>query len=230
MKKNLIFFSFIFVMMITIFPSRALGAATHGQYILMTREEFKDWLFQNKFTRNINTIQQHHTWLPSYKQFYGNNHFKMLESMENFHVKQRGWKNIAQNLTTFPDGKVAVSRPFDIAPEGSIGPIANTTGIMIENVGNFDIGHDVMTAEQKETIVYITAALSLRFGLTPSIDSITYHHWWNVKTGERVLDRGPEYNVKTCPGTGFFGGNSTTDAINNFYPLVSRKIQELSSK
>ncbi|WP_370576417.1 hypothetical protein [Neobacillus niacini] len=84
-----------------------------------------------------------------------------------------------------------------------------------------------LTAEQKETIVTVTALLCIKFGLTPSIDSITYHHWWDLRAKARVLDNGPDYNVKTCPCTGFFGGNSTTSAINNFYPLVSRKIQEL---
>lgn len=200
-----------------------------GQHILMTREEFRDWLFNSRMNRKVNIIQQHHTWLPSYKHFNGSNHFRMLMGMENFHKRRMGWSNIAQNITTFPDGKIAVSRPFNIAPEGTIGPKANATGIAIENVGNFDKGQDVMTAEQKETIVYITAVLSIKFGLTPSIDSITYHHWWNLRTKERVLDKGPDYNVKTCPGTGFFGGNSTSDAINNFYPLVSRKMQEISS-
>ena len=198
-----------------------------GQHILMTREEFRDWLFHAQIKRKVTLIQQHHTWQPSYKQFNGSNHFQMLMGMENFHKRTMGWSNIAQNITTFPDGKIAVSRPFNIAPEGTIGPRANATGIAIENVGNFDKGHDVMTEAQKETIVYISAALSIKFGLTPSIDSITYHHWWNLRTKERVLDRGPNYNVKTCPGTGFFGGNSTASAIHNFYPLVSRKMQEI---
>lgn len=200
-----------------------------GQYILMSREEFKDWLFHQQVSRKINLIQEHHTWLPSYEHFHGTNHFEMLTSMENFHKKRWGWQNIAQNITTFPDGKVAVCRPFDIAPEGSIGEQANSVGIAIENVGNFDVGHDVMSEQQKETIIYIAALLSIKFGLTPSIDSITYHHWWHVKTGERVLDHAPAYNVKTCPGTGFFGGNSTTSANNHFYPLVLRKMQEIKT-
>ncbi len=198
-----------------------------GQHILMTREEFKHWLFNNQFNRKITLIQHHHTWKPSYKHFNGSNHYTMLNGMETFHRKQMGWKTIAQNITTFPDGKIAVSRPFDMAPEGTIGPKANATGIAIENIGNFDLGHDVMTAEQKETIIYITALLCIKFGLTPSIDSITYHHWWDLKTKNRVLDKGPEYNVKTCPGTGFFGGNSTNSAKTYFYPLVSRKMQEI---
>jgi hypothetical protein len=144
-----------------------------------------------------------------------------------------GWANIAQNLTTFRDGKIAVCRPFNIAPEGTFGPDGSPgaealrVGISIENFGNFDIGDDVMTEEQKETIVYITALLCIKFGLTPSIDSITYHHWWDYVSGERVLDNSEGHHVKTCPGTGFFGGNSTHSARNHFYPLVSRKIQEI---
>ena len=199
-----------------------------GQYILMTRDEFKNWLLNNRFNRKVSLIQQHHTWLPSYKQFKGNNHFQMLNSMENHHRKTMGWGNIAQNLTIFPDGKVAVSRPFNTAPEGSIGPKANVEGIAIENVGNFDLGNDVMTVEQKESIVYVTALLCIKFGLTPSIDSITYHHWWHYKTKERVLDNAKNYEVKSCPGTGFFGGNTTISANKYFYPLVSKKINEIS--
>lgn len=200
-----------------------------GQYILMTKEEFRDWLFHQQFSRKIRLVQQHHTWLPSYKQFYGNNHFKMLKSMETYHMKKKGWKNIAQNITTFPDGKIAVSRPFDIAPEGSIGSQANSVGIAIENVGNFDLGQDEMSKEQKESIVYVTALLCLKFGLTPSIDTITYHHWWNYRTKERVLDNSKAYEVKTCPGTGFFGGNTTNSAKTYFYPLVLRKMQEIKA-
>jgi LysM repeat protein len=203
--------------------------AMQGQYVLMTREEFKDWLFHHRFNRPINKIQEHHTWSPSYKHFNGSNHFELLKGMENFHVQEMKWKNIAQNLTTFPDGKIAVCRPFNMEPEGSIGPIANSGAIMIENVGNFDIGHDVMTEEQRETIVTVTALLSLKFGLTPSIDTITYHHWWALGSGKRVLDNNAGYSVKTCPGTGFVGGNSTTAAKKYFYPLVARKMQEISA-
>jgi LysM repeat protein len=198
-----------------------------GQYILMTRDEFKKWLWNNQFYRKVSLIQQHHTWLPSYKHFNGSNHFQMLRGMENYHVKKRKWKNIAQNITTFPDGKIAISRPLNIAPEGSIGARANSVGIAIEHIGNFDLGHDVMTKEQRETIIYITALLSIKFGLTPSIDSITYHHWWDMNTGERVLNKSAGHAVKSCPGTGFFGGNTTTSAKKYFYPLVTRKMEEI---
>lgn len=205
-----------------------------GQYVLMTREEFKDWLFNHRFTRKVGKIQQHHTWSPSYKDFDGTNYFALLKSMQDYHINGMGWSNISQHLTTFPDGKVAVGRPFNIPPEGSFGLLNKTAmeeveadALAIENVGNFDIGHDEMTAEQKETIVYISALLSIKFGLTPSVDSITYHHWWDINTGQRVLDNSQGHAIKTCPGTGFFGGNSTNRAKSNFYPQVSRKMKEI---
>ncbi|MGA5688327.1 peptidoglycan recognition protein family protein [Cytobacillus pseudoceanisediminis] len=125
-----------------------------------------------------------------------------------------------------------MGRPFDIAPEGSFG-LQNkeamhkieADAIAIENLGNFDDNH--MTAEQKETIVTVTALLMLKYGMAPSIDSITYHHWWDINSGERVLDSSHGHAVKTCPGTEFFGGNSTASAKNNFYPLVRKKMQEI---
>ncbi len=205
-----------------------------GQYILMTREEFKDWIMNQKFTRRVKKIQLHHTEYPSYKNFNWTNHFTLLKDMEYFHRKERGWSNISQQLTTFPDGKVAVGRPFNTPPEGSFGLLNESVmhaieadALAIENLGNFDQGSNQMTAEQRETIITVTALLMLKYGLTPSIDSITYHHWWDINTGERVLDHGEGHAIKTCPGTGFFGGNSTDDAQNNLYPLVAKKMQEI---
>jgi LysM repeat protein len=210
--------------------------ATQGQYVLMTRDEFKDWLFHNQFTRKVIRIQEHHTYQPSYKQFNGSNHFSLLTGMESYHVQQMGWNTISQNLTTFPDGKVAVCRPINMAPQGSfafknpeLAKEIESGSLTIENLGNFDIGGDAMTSEQKETIAYVAALLCLKFGLKPSIDSITYHHWWDMNTGERVLDNSAGHPVKTCPGTAFFGGNSTASAKKNFYPLVLRKMQEVNA-
>jgi LysM repeat protein len=207
-----------------------------GQYVLMNREEFKDWIFNHQFFRKVGKIQQHHTYQPSYQQFNGSNHFGLLKGMEDYHVNGMGWNNISQQLTTFPDGTVAVGRPFNTPPEGSFGLLNKSVmleieadSLAIENVGNFDAGNNQMTPEQRETIITITALLMMKYGLTPSVDTITYHHWWDINTGERVLDNGAGHAIKTCPGTGFFGGNSTANAQNNFYPFVSQKMQQISA-
>lgn len=205
-----------------------------GEFVLVTRDQFRDWLFNQKITRKITFFQEHHTYQPSYKNFNGSNYFSLMNGMKDYHVNTMGWSDISQQITIFPDGKVVLGRPFNTPPQGSFGltnksatPTIEANALAIENVGNFDSGNDQMSEDQKETIITVAALLCIKLGLTPSVDSITYHHWWDMNTGERVFDNNKGHVVKTCPGTGFFGGNSTTDAKNNFYPLVQKKMQEI---
>ena len=53
--------------------------------------------------------------------------------------------------------------------------------------------------------------------LESRLDTIVYHHWYDLDTGKRTNGTG---NTKTCPGTAFFGGNTTEAAAANFIPLV----------
>jgi hypothetical protein len=189
-----------------------------GKFILLTLEEFKDWLTKQKFSRKIKLIQNHHTWLPNYHSFAGKNYFKLLTSMEAAHL-ERGFAEIAQNITTFPDGMIAICRDLNKIPAGIKG--ANAKGICIEHVGNFDDGGDQMSDAHKDTIVQLNALLCQKFMLVPSIDTVVYHHWYDLNSGLRTNGAG---TVKTCPGTNFFGGNKTTDAIANFIPLIKKEI------
>ena len=186
-----------------------------GKYILLERNEFGKWLNDFKATRKIMHVQQHHTWLPQYSNFH-DNHFKLCESMEAFH-RQRGFTEIAQNFTTFPDGRIMVCRSLNTMPAGI--RKANGGGICIENVGNFDKGHDVMTDEQAETIVEMTKLLLGRFKLSPSQKTVVYHHWFDLNTGK--LKPGDESaSDKTCPGTNFFKGNTKLAFEQHFLPLL----------
>ena len=200
----------------------------NGQFLLMNRVEFKAWVESQKFTREITLVQQHHTYSPSYKGFTGKNHINLLNAMKNYHVNERGWSDIAQNITIFPDGKIAVCRPFDNAPAGING--ANKTGICIENIGNFDAGADTMTAEHEESIIYVNAVLCMKYGLTPNENSIVYHHWYDLNTGVRIDDNTSGHSTKTCPGSYWFGGNTVIKAKVNFIPLIENKIAELKGK
>lgn len=189
-----------------------------GRFLLFSRTEFKDWLPKQNIGRKITLIQNHHTWSPSYKDFNGSNYFARLESMRSFHVNSRGFSDIAQNITTFPDGMIAVCRPLDIAPAGIKG--ANANGICIEHFGNFDLGGDQMTQEHRQTIIFINALLCLKFNLPLSTSAIVYHHWWDLNTGVRQNGAGV---TKTCPGTNFFGGNNVADAEAHFIPLIKKE-------
>ena len=188
-----------------------------GKFILFSMEEFADYLNDNEFSRKIKLIQNHHTYMPAYPQFKNNNHFKLLQAMENYHVNTNGWSEIGQNLTTFPDGTIALCRSIDKIPAGIKG--ANTNGICVEHVGNFDSGCDAMTPLHKACIIKTNKLLCAKFNLTPSTESIVYHHWYDMVTGKRTTGSG---STKSCPGTNFFGGNTLAQCEQNFRPLIKQ--------
>jgi hypothetical protein len=185
-----------------------------GKFILLTREEFKEWLNKQNIKRIITKIQQHHTYAPSYKSFK-NNHFELVKNMENYHIKVGKMSEIAQNITIFPDGLIMICRTFDKDPAGIYG--ANANAICIENVGNFDIGGDVMTEEHRKSIIFVNVCLSIKFKLVINTDTIIYHSWFKLKSG----------GYKSCCGTNWFGGNTKESAIKNFYPLIENEVNKL---
>ncbi len=178
---------------------------------------------KQEVSRKITMIQNHHTWLPDYTSF-NDNHFQQVQGMKNFHVNERGWSDIGQHITTFPDGMIIVgTRPLERQPAGIKGH--NDGAICLEHVGNFDKGKDVMSSEHKKTIVHVNAALNLKFALKPSIDHNVYHHWYDLSSTQRTFGSG---NTKTCPGTNFFGGNKVKDAQKNFYPKILKELKSFS--
>ncbi len=186
-----------------------------GKFTLFDVNEFDHWLLENEFSRKITLIQNHHTYQPSYNNFKGNNHFTLLENMHNFHVQERKFSEIAQNLTTFPDGTIAVCRSMNIIPAGIKG--ANEGAVCIEHIGNFDIDGDTMLDAQKDTILRLNVLLCKKFSLTPDSRTIVYHHWYDLTSGKRTNGTG---DTKSCPGTNFFGGNSVEASEANFLPLI----------
>jgi len=185
--------------------------------------EFENWLSVQKVSRLIKLVQNHHTWKPNYHSFKQADAKALLKSMEMAHL-ERGFNAIAQHFTTFPDGTIGSGRSLDTIPAGIKG--ANRNGICIEHVGNFDIGGDKMNDIHKETIVRINALLCAKFGLIPSEESIVYHHWYDLNTGDRTNGSG---TTKTCPGTNFFGGNTVQNFRTNFLPLVVKETKKVST-
>lgn len=77
-----------------------------------------------------------------------------------------------------------------------------------------------MAQPQRNSILRATAALARKFELNPvTTNNIVYHHWYDLNTGERKNGLG---TTKSCPGTGFFGGNQVQDCQQNFLPLVQQ--------
>lgn len=180
-------------------------------FILLEYGEIKDYFKNEPVDRRISEIQNHHTYLPDYASFKRRpNAFYWLENMKNYHVGHNGWSDIAQNITTFPDGTLAICRPLSTIPAGIKGH--NAQGICIEHLGNFDEGYDRMTDAHKDTVIHLNAVLLDKFKLEPTAGHVIYHHW---------------FHTKTCPGTAFFGGNTEEDAKNGFIPLVKTELDRI---
>jgi len=193
-----------------------------GKFILLSIDEFPDWLNQQKITRQIKLIQHHHTYSPDYSSWNNKpDPFYWCDQMEYYHTKQRKppFIQIAQNITTFPTGEIMICRPFNIMPAGIFG--ANQFGLCVENLGNFDDNKDKMAEEQKQTIIKLTAILLKKFNLKASPQSIVYHHWYDLDTGKMTGGIG---NTKTCPGSAFFKGNSIATFEHGFLSEVIREL------
>ena len=178
-----------------------------GKFILMNREELRVFIEGLVTAKKFTSIQQHHTASPSYKDVK-NNHFTLMRSMENYHVKNLGMSEIAQHFSTFPDGTICVGRPLAKDGGGFLSP-GNKDSITIENVGNFD--SDIMTEEQKQSIILLNALLCKKFNIVPSTSTLIYHCW---------------VQNKSCPGMKWFGGNTKAAAEQNFIPLVRAEIED----
>jgi SH3-like domain-containing protein len=181
--------------------------------------EFEEWLNSFHLARTVFVIQQHHTFSPSYAHFNGSNHFELQQGMKNYHVSHNGWSDIGQHFSTFPDGTILSGRSLEKSPACITGQ--NVHSICLEHLGNFDSGKDDMSAEQRDTIVRMTAFLCRRFNIPVHSQSIVYHHWFDLSTGQR--NEGSRNN-KSCPGTNFFGGNKVIDCSTHFLPLISQAI------
>jgi hypothetical protein len=187
-----------------------------GKFLLLNQNEFLDWLTMQSVKRKILLIQQHHTYIPSYKHFDGTNHFKLCDSMEKSHI-ERGFDEIGQNFTTFPDGTIMVCRSMNTNPAGIKG--ANNNGICVEHLGNFDSGKDKLSQVHQKTIIEVTNKLLDFFNLESNENTVIYHHWYDLNTGKRIAQEGTG-TTKSCPGTAFFGGNTVEDFKENLLPLL----------
>ncbi len=188
-----------------------------------TISEFEAWIKQLSIARTIRTVQEHHTYIPNYNSFKGNNHFKLQKSMKNHHVNSNGWSDIGQHFTSYPDGKIVSGRSLEKTPACIYG--FNSNSICIEHIGNFDLGKDQMTEEHKAAIIRMTASICHKFNIEVNTDKIVYHHWFNLSTGKRNNGTGKN---KSCPGTNFFNGNKVNDCEANFIPLVKEQLKGTS--
>ena len=205
----------------------------NGFTLLESEKEFKEWLDKQYPTRKITRLQVHHMGLPDYstwnntdKRVYGDNR-ELGRTMALDSYGKTTWGSsdgyghyIAQHFNIFPNGKVTTGRNLNSTPIGIKGWNANA--ICIEIYGNFDIGQDTMTEEQKKAVIFVFALLAKKFNLPINSTYIRPHAWF-TSGGTCLWDYYSNKSRKTCPGTNFMGFGNTRKAFeNNFYPLLKK--------
>ena len=202
---------------------------SNGFTLMEKPSEIKTYLNSQKVNRTINKIQIHHMASPSYstwektdKKIFSEPHFGRTNSLNSYGKSAWGsrddkGKYIAQHFNVFPDGQITSGRSLNSTPIGIKG--WNTGAICIEIYGNFDKGKDRMNEAQKQAVIALVAELCDRFDIKPSANTIRYHAWFTAK-GTYLGDYKAGSSTKTCPGTGFFGGNTMAAFEQNFLPAI----------
>ena len=191
-----------------------------------THDEFKTWLKNKRVSRVVNKLQVHHTGSPSYSNFYKSNgthedELTRQNNMKSFHVNSRGFNDIAQHFTVFPNGRIVTGRSLNSNPAGITG--WNSNAICVEIYGNFDKGCDIMTTAQRDAVIMLYGELCKKFRLTPSTSTIRPHAWFTsggTYLGDYIAGR----SRKTCPGTNFMGFGNRTNGFKKFIALVANYI------
>lgn len=142
--------------------------------------------------RSYKWAQVHHTYKPNHDDFTGKNHQALQDGMRNYHMNNRGWQDIGQHLTLFPDGTFLTGRNFSTNPAGIAG--YNSGAFMIEIIGNFDKGHDKLEGKQLQAALKVYNYLTTHNGST-----IMFHN---------------EKANKSCPGTGVDKGKFVKEVKN----------------
>lgn len=134
--------------------------------------------------RKITAVHLHHTWRPNRSQFRG---VASVQAMRDYHIGL-GWDDIAQHLTIDPFGISWTGRNWNLPPASQKGRNGKPDAgpFMIEMVGDFDTGQDILDGEQRAAVCAVVAGILDQCGL--GTKDVHFH---------RELG-----SPKTCPGTG----------------------------
>ena len=153
-------------------------------FVPLTLLQFRDMLVRFPFSRAVSVVHMHHTWRPNRAQYKG---LASIDAMHEFHVRERGFSDIAQHITIAPDGTIWTGRNWNKAPASATGHNGSSQSgpFMFEMIGDFDTGQDPFDDPQRSTVIEVIAAVQGRFRLPP--DALRFHR--------QMAD-------KSCPGSG----------------------------
>lgn len=161
------------------------------------------------FRRKITEVHLHHTWRPNHSQYKGH---ETIVAMYNYHTKTNGWSDIAQHATIAPDGTIWLGRNWNSAPASASGHNGSAAfgPFMIEMIGDFDKGRDVLQNPQLQSVLELIARIQLHFNLSP--DNLRFHN---------------QMSGKTCPGSGIDRQTLLKD-LENHIAAIKKNPQPIS--
>jgi len=173
---------------------------TPPDYVSVTADEFPAVaaLFAGMARRRITEVHLHHTFTPTHEIFNtvaeerGGDAMaaglELCRGMWRFHVEDRDFADIAQHVSIDPVGRIWLNRNWDRPPASCSGFNGDQARgpFMIETIGNFDQGCDVLDGDQRHAVLCVIAGVQRACGLAP--DALVFH---NDMT-----------DLKSCPGTG----------------------------
>jgi len=160
--------------------------AQSNNFKIVSLAELKIILDQFVFKRKIVSLHIHHTYSPDISKWNKNpDGMYWQRVMERYHIGTRKFNAIAQHLTLLPDGNFVTGRDFNLTPASASG--FNDGAFMIEMIGNFDKGYDVLGGKQASAIYEFCSFFVEKFGI--GLEGIKFHREFPGAG-------------KTCPGTG----------------------------
>jgi len=139
----------------------------------------KEYLRSVRPTRRIDRVIVHHFWQPDAKQWRG---LPTLLGVRDYHVKARGFRDIAYHIIIGPDSTIWLGRPLEQAGGHCAGQNSRSVGLAW--AANFDVGHDDPAKCGYELGAQVAAAVCQRFGMDE--DDVFFHR---------------DFANKSCPGT-----------------------------
>lgn len=136
----------------------------------ITIEEFEARVLSFAWKGEITEFHMHHT-ADAKSSWRG---AASVQSIRDYHVKTRAYRDFAQHITLGPDGTIWLGRDWNWAPAsatGHNGYDGQARPFMIETFGNFVI--DKLEGAQLSNLIRIIASVQERWHLAP--DAIRFH-------------------------------------------------------
>jgi hypothetical protein len=108
--------------------------------------------------------------MPFYSRFDGENYLQILKEIEIFQDFEHGYDEIAQNITVFSDGKIALGRDINKIPPG-INGTANLC-VRIEYILNPGNESQSINDNLTDHNIWLNTLLCMKLMIRPSSQSI----------------------------------------------------------